>query len=573
MDSKTMNYYQNHAGELAERYGTAQSGIAAFFEQAFAGKNRIIDIGCGTGRDLNTLLEMGYDAIGIDPCAELLEQADIKYPQIRGKTHVAVLPDLKTVSKAHFDGILCSAVLMHLPEELLFDSIYALRAILKPKGRLLMSVPLPDPTINEQTHRDSNHRLFNGVTPDKFRFLFERTGFKLITRHDNNDSLGRNHRRWATMLFELEQQEGARSLDKIEAILNRDKKTATYKLALFRALAELAMTKYNSAVWLPNGLVSIPLLSVVEKWMEYYWPLFESEIFIPQNGGEKPRCKKPVAFRAPMGDLIAAYRNSGGQAAFTVQYRDNAIPQQAEQPLRQVTRMIRNTLIDGPIKYSGGEGSGTFRYDRQLQCILVPADMWRELALMGNWIVDATILRWAELTSRISHEEIKPSQVIDLLLTVPIPEREVGAARLVYDAMDDKVCVWSDKTIRQNQYEVDHAIPFSLWHNNDVWNLLPATKTANNAKRDKLPSRELVFSRKDCIIHYWEQMKDAYEHRFAFETSKFVGKSLESANNWQNSLFSAFSEAVEITAIQRGTQRWQPGSFSSSAAHFAEIDH
>lgn len=153
--------------------------------------------------------------------------------------------------------------------------------------------------------------------------------------------------------------------------------------------------------------------------------------------------------------------------------------------------------------------------------------MWRELALMGNWIVDATILRWAELTSRISHEEIKPSQVIDLLLTVPIPEREVGAARLVYDAMDDKVCVWSDKSIRRNQYEVDHATPFSLWHNNDVWNLLSATKTANNAKRDKLPSRELVFARKDCIIHYWEQMKDAYEHRFVFETSKFVGKSLE----------------------------------------------
>ncbi|NCC62510.1 MAG: class I SAM-dependent methyltransferase, partial [Verrucomicrobiae bacterium] len=143
MDSKTLNYYQNHADELAERYGAAQSGIAAFFEQAFSGKNRIIDIGCGTGRDLNTLLEMGYDAIGIDPCQELLDQAAKKYPKTREKMRVDVLPDLKTLPKAHFDGILCSSVLMHLPEELLFDSIYALRGILKPKGRLLMSVPLP----------------------------------------------------------------------------------------------------------------------------------------------------------------------------------------------------------------------------------------------------------------------------------------------------------------------------------------------------------------------------------------------------------------------------------------------
>ncbi|NCC62731.1 MAG: class I SAM-dependent methyltransferase, partial [Verrucomicrobiae bacterium] len=143
MDKKTLNYYQEHAADLAERYDTAQSGIAAFFEQAFSGKNRIIDIGCGTGRDLNTLLEMGYDAIGIDPCQELLDQAVKKYPKTRGKMRVDVLPDLKTLPKGHFEGILCSSVLMHLPEELLFDSIYALRGILKPKGRLLMSVPLP----------------------------------------------------------------------------------------------------------------------------------------------------------------------------------------------------------------------------------------------------------------------------------------------------------------------------------------------------------------------------------------------------------------------------------------------
>jgi 2-polyprenyl-3-methyl-5-hydroxy-6-metoxy-1,4-benzoquinol methylase len=204
MDKKTLNYYQEHADELAERYGAAQSGIAQFFHEAFAGKERIIDIGCGTGRDLNTLLEMGFDAVGIDPCQELLDQAVKKYPKTRGKMHVDVLPHLKTVEKGHFDGILCSSVLMHLPEELLFDSIYALRGILKPKGRLLMSVPLPDHTIDERNCRDANDRLFNGVPPEKFQLLFERVGFKLVSRHDNDDSLGRNHRRWATMIFQTD---------------------------------------------------------------------------------------------------------------------------------------------------------------------------------------------------------------------------------------------------------------------------------------------------------------------------------------------------------------------------------
>ena len=239
MDQKTLNYYQQNADELGERYGAVSSGISLFFEQAFAGKSRIIDVGCGTGRDLNTLLEMGFDAVGVDPCAELLAQAEQKYPKTHEKMRVDALPDLKTCydneinhkrthgtqrnesaepeflrslrafsvkssKRARFEGVLCSSVLMHLPEELLFDSIYALRGILRSKGRLLMSVPLPDPTIDEQTHRDPNDRLFNGVPPEKFQLLFERVGFKLINRWDNDDSLGRATRRWATFLFELE---------------------------------------------------------------------------------------------------------------------------------------------------------------------------------------------------------------------------------------------------------------------------------------------------------------------------------------------------------------------------------
>ena len=52
------------------------------------------------------------------------------------------------------------------------------------------------------------------------------------------------------------------------------------------------------------------------------------------------------------------------------------------------------------------------------------ADLWKELSLMGSWISDATVLRWAELTAEISQGALKPSQVIDYLLQSPIPERD-----------------------------------------------------------------------------------------------------------------------------------------------------
>jgi hypothetical protein len=244
---------------------------------------------------------------------------------------------------------------------------------------------------------------------------------------------------------------GSRSLDQIEAILNRDKKDATYKPALFRALAELATTSYHAA---PIGLIA-------DKWLEYFWPLFESPIFIPQKRGEKPQCLKPVAFRAELDQLITLYRSMGGLSGFTVAHRANALAADARLLHRRLHLKLCDTIRSGPVYYSGGGGSGTFTYDKPSRSIVMSADLWRELSVMGNWIADATVLRWAELTAEISQGAIKPSQVIDQLLTPPIEERNVYAARSVYEGLTDKRCVWTDRALG-NEFDVDHAIPFAL---------------------------------------------------------------------------------------------------------------
>jgi hypothetical protein len=178
------------------------------------------------------------------------------------------LPLLASIPDGVYDGLLCWAVLMHVPEEHLFDTVFNLRRLLKPGGRLLISTPLQGPTVDPATRRDADGRLFNGVTPENFRFLFEKIGFRLLNRWDEDDSLGRPERRWATQLFVLEGA-GSRSLDRIEAIVNRDKKQATYKPALLRSLAELATTSHHMAAWLPEGKVALPLDLIADKWLEY----------------------------------------------------------------------------------------------------------------------------------------------------------------------------------------------------------------------------------------------------------------------------------------------------------------
>lgn len=563
MDQPTLQFYAKYAPGTASRYAGVRSAAADLFHVAFNPGSRILDVGCGSGRDLQALVDGGFVGLGVDASEEMLREARKLHPALADRLSRDSLPTLSSIADASLDGVLCWAVLMHVPEEQFFDTVFNLRRVLKDDGRLLISTPREGPAVDSATRRDPEGRLFNGITPENFHFLLEKVGFRRLHRWDSPDSLGRAGRSWATQLFVLGDQ-ASRSLGCIESILNRDKKDATYKPALFRALAELATAAHHEAAWLPEGKVAVALGLIADKWLEYFWPLFESETFIPQKRGERRGCPKPVAFRAELEALIALYRSRGGLCAFSVDQRSDQLPSPARALHRKVRSKLCDTIRSGPIYYAGGGGSKTFVYDPLSKRVLMDADLWRELSVMGSWIADATILRWAELTAEISQDALRPSQVIDQLLTIPIPEREVGAARSLYAGLETKVCVWTDRSLR-SEFDVDHAIPFALWRNNDLWNLLPAAPTANNEKRDRLPTQPLLRSRKDFIVYYWSLMRAQHPVRFDSEASKLVTAGVAGGSNWESPLFAALVEAVELTAIQRGTDRWEPSKYCRAA--------
>ena len=100
-------------------------------------------------------------------------------------------------------------------------------------------------------------------------------------------------------------------MDEIEGILNRDKKVATYKLALFRAMAELTTQEPRCATWHPAGEVGVPIRRVAEKWLGYYWPILASTRFIPQSQAEGAGSGKAIKFRAALGALMSPYASNG----------------------------------------------------------------------------------------------------------------------------------------------------------------------------------------------------------------------------------------------------------------------
>jgi SAM-dependent methyltransferase len=171
------------------------------------------------------LLRRGFDACGAEPVAAMRELAAAALRRAGfppdGRLFDASLPALAGFADAEFDAVLCSAVLMHLPEECLFDAVYGLRRVLRPRGRLLLSLPAARPGIDPLTRRDPGGRLFTDLPPARAQLLFERAGFVLVSIREVPDSLGRPGHSWTLLDFALADR-ADQPLNLVESILRRD---------------------------------------------------------------------------------------------------------------------------------------------------------------------------------------------------------------------------------------------------------------------------------------------------------------------------------------------------------------
>jgi hypothetical protein len=87
---------------------------------------------------------------------------------------------------------------------------------------------------------------------------------------------------------------------------------------------------------------------------------------------------------------------------------------------------------------------------------------------------------------------------------------------------------------------------------------MPASRTANHAKRDALPSRALLEAAEPRLVDCWQFLRRQAPCRFDSEAGRLTGDSIAAAGNWEKLLFARVRESVEVTALQRGALRWEP---------------
>lgn len=190
--SSTDRFYEQHAAEYFERTVTAD--MAQLYERFLAmvpKAGRILDAGCGSGRDLCVFSRRGFRAMGIDASRALVAMA---------KSHsgapCAVVRLEEIAYEKCFDGVWACASLLHLPKAMLAPVLQRLRRALVPGGVMFVSVQ-----EGEGERLAPDGRFFAYYRNTEFVSAVKDAGFVFIDAWGSDDVLPeRTAHRWINVL-------------------------------------------------------------------------------------------------------------------------------------------------------------------------------------------------------------------------------------------------------------------------------------------------------------------------------------------------------------------------------------
>ncbi len=108
------------------------------FEKALGfPQKKILDAGCGTGKDCIYFASHGYDIYGVDLSKNMLKKAIEKF-RINNLNGNLLIGDMRTLNfpSNYFDGVWSAAAIVHLPFQEKRKAIREFYRVLKPKGIL-----------------------------------------------------------------------------------------------------------------------------------------------------------------------------------------------------------------------------------------------------------------------------------------------------------------------------------------------------------------------------------------------------------------------------------------------------
>ena len=174
----SVEYYNKNAEEFYNGSINADmSSSRERFLKYIPDGGRILDAGCGSGRDSKAFIQLGYSVVAFDASREMCKMAS----ELIGQEVWQMRFDEMSFDD-EFDGIWACASLLHVSQNEMQSVLAKIKKALVQNGVLYASFKYGDGEI------ERNDRVFTNYTEDSVKSLLEDAGFEIKECELSHDS-------------------------------------------------------------------------------------------------------------------------------------------------------------------------------------------------------------------------------------------------------------------------------------------------------------------------------------------------------------------------------------------------
>jgi len=352
------------------------------------------------------------------------------------------------------------------------------------------------------------------------------------------------------------------ALRDINYIIENDSTSSTYKYVLLKSVIN-ATQKYNHLIILENKNAIIPLGLIIEQWILDYMPFVFKNVSQQNN---KTVLDSPITtIYNTIFELLNLNKSVEWEYAymqFIKAYQNPNMSQELSKQFFKLAKKIADKIVNMPMRYTGKSEYEFFTPDRLR---FGSIKLSKNTKYTSNFVVNnfgyfsiseghfnifrylgqtlygtSTIIsKWKQKTASLNADQETIRDIIDKLSSDTLEIRETSVIRNMLK--NRNTCVWSNTELSGKNYDVDHVLPFSIWFNNDLWNMLPTNRDINQKKKkNKIPTRKLIEKRANIIMNYWSDYQNAMPQLFKSQ----IEISLVGTNVHEDKLFDAAIESL-----------------------------
>lgn len=103
-----------------------------------------------------------------------------------------------------------------------------------------------------------------------------------------------------------------------------------------------------------------------------------------------------------------------------------------------------------------------------------------------------------------------PNKLIKQAVRNSLTNQRIKFWDIVIKELGTVDCIYTNKSLSIGDYAVEHFIPYSFVSHDLIWNLIPADKSFNSSKRDKLPSLDKYY---DSFFNLQRKAVEIIKHK------------------------------------------------------------